>query len=89
MGVFNYYVKKEGIILEGEEESSFEEIIEKIENLGVDESLLPFYDYGFPKEMIDKLEKLELPLEKCNIDELSEFDNYEKIMIKEFFDIIE
>lgn len=89
VGVFNYYVKKEGIILEGEEESSFEEIIEKIENLGVDESLLPFYDYGFPKEMIDKLEKLELPLEKCNIDELSEFDNYEKIMLKEFFDIIE
>lgn len=89
VGIFNYYVKKEGIILEGEEKSSFEEIIEKIENLGVDESLLPFYDYGFPKEMIDKLEKLEIPLEKCNIDELAEFDNYEKIMLKEFLDIIE
>lgn len=89
VGVFNYYVKKEGIILEGEEENSFEEIIEKIENLGVDEKLLPFYDYGFPKEMIDKLEKIEVPIEKCNIDELSEFDDYEKIMLKEFLDIIE
>lgn len=88
VGVFNYYIKKEGIVLEGEDESSFEEIIEKIENLGVDERLLPFYDYGFPKEMIDKLEKLEAPLETYNIDNLSGFDDYEKIMLKEFLDII-
>ncbi len=88
VGVFSYYIKKEDIVFdEDETNSKIEEIVEKIENMGLDEKLLPFYDYGFPKEMIDKIAKLELPIESYNIDELEKFDNYEKIMLKEFIDI--
>lgn len=87
VGIFNYYIKKENIILENENDSKMEDIVEKIENIGVDEKMIPFYDYGFPKEMIDRISKLEFPIESYNIDDLDEFDDYEKIMIKEFIEI--
>ena len=32
----------------------------------------------FQKKMIDKIAKLEKPIESYNIDELEDFDNYEK-----------
>ena len=88
VGVFSYYIKKENIVLEEESKSNLENVIEKIENMGIDEKLLPFYDYGFPKEMIDRIEKLEYPLEMYKIEDLKEFDEYEKIMLKEFLEII-
>lgn len=87
VGIFNYYIKKEEIIFENEDDTNMEDIIEKIENMGVEEEMIPFYDYGFPKEMIDKISKLEKPIEEYNIDNLKEFDDYEKIMIKEFIEI--
>ena len=88
VGVFNYYIKKENIVFEDENNSNFEEIFEKIDNMGIDEKMIPFYDYGFPKEIIDKISKLELPIESYDIDNLDEFDDYEKIMIKEFVEIM-
>ena len=88
VSVFSYYTKKENIVFENENDPKIEEIVKKLENMGVDEKLIPFYDYGFPKEMIDKISKLELPIASYNIDELIEFDDYEKIMLKEFIDII-
>lgn len=87
VGIFNYYIKKEEIVFENEDSTNMEDIIEKIENMGVEEDMMPFYDYGFPKEMIDKISKLEKPIEEYNIEDLKEFDDYEKIMIKEFIEI--
>lgn len=87
VGIFNYYIKKEEIVFENEDNTNMDDIIEKIENMGVEEEMMPFYDYGFPKEMIDKISKLEKPIEEYNIDNLKEFDDYEKIMIKEFIEI--
>lgn len=87
--MFSYYIEKEKIVFENENNQSMDDIVEKIENMGIDQRMMPFYDYGFPKEMIDKISKLELPIESYNIDELDEFDSYEKIMLKEFLEITE
>lgn len=85
--MFKYYIENENIELENNEISLVDEI-DKIGNIGIDEKVLIFYDYGFPKEMIDKIANLEKPINMYNMDELKEFDEYEKIMIKEFIEIM-
>ena len=85
--MFKYYIENENIELENNEIILADEI-DKIGNIGIDEKILIFYDYGFPKEMIDKIAKLEKTINMYNIDELEEFDEYEKIMIKEFIEIM-
>jgi len=86
ISIFKYYVEKENI--EFNSDIALEEIIEKVENNFIDDKLIKFYDYGFPKNLIDKISKIEENIESINIDTHNEFDEFEKVILKEFVDIM-
>lgn len=87
VGMFKYYVEKKNINL-GNQEIDLMQAMDRLENLGIEEKMIPFYEYGFPKETLDKIAKLENEINYYEILELSEFDDYEKIMIKEYIEAI-
>lgn len=89
INIFKYYINKENIKFENDDEFSIDLILEKVENNFIDENLIEFYDYGFPKQLIDKIEKLDANITTLSIDELLEFDEFEKIMLKEYIEIME
>lgn len=61
-----------------------EQAMNRLDSLGIEDKMLPFFDFGFPKETIDKIAKLENEVNTYKISELTNFDAYEKIMINEF-----
>ena len=61
-----------------------EQAMNRLDSLGIEDKMLPFFDFGFPKETIDKIAKLENEVNTYKISELTDFDDYEKIMINEF-----
>ena len=84
--MFKYYIEKKNINLENQQ-IDLVQAMDKLDNLGIEEKMIPFYDYGFPKETLDKIAKLENEINSYEISELSEFDDYEKIMIDEYIKI--
>ena len=50
--------------------------------------VINYYEYGFSKEMIEKIKSLENELTIENIENIEIFDSYEKIMIKEYLELI-
>lgn len=86
IGMFKYYIEKKNINLENQE-IDLVQAMDKLDNLGIEDKMIPFYDYGFPKETLDKIAKLENEINSYEISELSEFDDYEKIMIDEYIKI--
>lgn len=87
VGMFKYYLDKHNISFDNQEIDLIQ-AIDKIENIGIEEKMIPFYDYGFPKETLDKIAKLENEINSYEISELTEFDDYEKIMIIEYIKIM-
>ena len=87
VGMFKYYVEKHDISFDSQEIDLIQ-AIDKIENIGIEEKMIPFYDYGFPEETLDKIAKLENEINFYEISELTEFDDYEKIMIMEYIKIM-
>lgn len=90
LAIFKYYVEKENIVFDEVEENilTLEEIVEKISNNFIDDNLTKYYDYGFPKFLIDKLEKIEVNILSADIDSINEFDDFEKIILKEYVEIM-
>lgn len=84
-GMFKYYVEKKNMNLDTQEIDLIQ-AMDKLENLGIEEKMIPFYEYGFPKETLDKIAKLENEINSYEILELSEFDDYEKIMLVEYIE---
>lgn len=87
IGMFKFYIMKNNIKID-DSIINFDEAINKIETIGLDERIAPYRDYGFPIYIIDKILKLEKDLKEYNIDELDEFDDYEKVILKEYIDVI-
>ena len=73
-----------------ENSESIEDVIEKLENMGVDKNYIDYYDYGFSKDMIDKIKNnnIDIKLEENALKELKIFDEYELLMIKEYKNIM-
>lgn len=88
INVFKFYIEKNNIILESFSEMTLTEAISKIEIMGIDEEYIEFYDYGFPKEMINKIKKYGKEILDYEIDNLEEFDEYEKVMLKEYKELM-
>ncbi|MDD2208526.1 MAG: DEAD/DEAH box helicase [Bacilli bacterium] len=88
INIFKYYINKENINFNNDDDFSIDLILEKVENNFIDENLIEFYDYGFPKQLIDKIEKLGGNISILAIDEISEFDEFEKIILKEYIEIM-
>ena len=59
-----------------------------VENMGIEKEFINYYEYGFSKEMIEKIKSLENELTIENIENIEIFDSYEKIMIKEYLELI-
>ncbi len=87
VGMFKYYIEKNKIEFE-DSNIDLDNVMIQIENIGIDEKLISFHDFGFPKETIDKIANLDKPINEYNIDELNEFDNYEKIMIEDYLSLM-
>lgn len=87
ISVFKYYIEKEKIDF-NDNSISIDDIIEKVENNFIDDKLIQFYDYGFPKKLIDKINDLKEDIFSINIDEQQIFDDFEKIMITEYIEIM-
>lgn len=64
------------------------EIMTNVENMGIEKEFINYYEYGFSKEMIEKIKSLENELTIENIENIEIFDSYEKIMIKEYLELI-
>lgn len=82
--VYYFFINKNTIIFENNEEIDIKEIIEKLENLGMDKEYVEYYDYGFSKDMVEKLKSINCTLSEYDIDNSKVFDNYEKLMLKEY-----
>lgn len=64
------------------------EIMTNVENMGIDAEYIDYYEYGFSKDLIEKIKNLDIDINLENIDEIDVFDEYEKIMIREFIELI-
>ena len=69
-------------------EMDISEIMTNVENMGIEKEFINYYEYGFSKEMIEKIKSLENELTIENIENIEIFDSYEKIMIKEYLELI-
>lgn len=67
-----------------EEQLDIERILDTVENLGINKEDLQYYEYGFSKDFIEKINKVDFEIILENIDFIDEFDSYEKIMFKEY-----
>lgn len=86
INVYLYYisVNNKAII----EDLDVTEIMTNVENMGIDKEYLDYYEYGFSKDLIEKIKSLDVELNKDNLETIDKFDNYEKIMLKEFLELI-
>ncbi len=64
------------------------ELVTNVESLGIEKEYMKYYEYGFSKEMIEKIKSIESNFRIENIDTIEIFDDYEKIMIKEYLELI-
>ena len=87
--MYYFYIKQNNIVFD-ENSESIEDVIEKLENMGVDKNYIDYYDYGFSKDMIDKIKNnnIDIKLEENALKELKIFDEYELLMIKEYKNIM-
>lgn len=83
--VYIFYVYRNNT--EQKLEINVEDLINNIENLGVEKEYIKYYEYGFSKEMIEKIKKVDMEISIENIDMFEEFDDYEKIMLKEYIEL--
>lgn len=58
-----------------------------VENMGIDSEYIDYYEYGFSKDLIEKIKSLEVELNINNLATIDIFDNYEKIMLREFLEL--
>lgn len=70
-----------------EEQLDIGRVLDTIENLGIKKEDLQYYEYGFSKDFIEKINKVEFKITLENIDSIDEFDAYEKIMFKEYLSL--
>lgn len=89
VNLYYFYIKQNNIEFD-ENSESIEDIIEKLENMGIDKNYIEYYDYGFSKDMIDKMKSnnVDIKLEESKLKELKIFDEYELLMIKEYKNIM-
>lgn len=87
--MYYFYIRHNNIEFD-ENSSNIEEIIEKLENMGIDKDYIDYYDYGFSKDMIDKIKNnnVDIKLEEEKLREINVFDDYELLMIKEYKSIM-
>lgn len=87
--MYYFYIKQNNIEFD-ENTGSIEDIIEKLENMGIDKDYIDYYDYGFSKDMIDKIKdnNVDIKLEEEKLKELKIFDEYELLMINEYKNIM-
>lgn len=86
INVYIYYISKNNTGIDTEMDIS--EIMTNVENMGIEKEFINYYEYGFSKEMIEKIKSLENELTIENIENIEIFDSYEKIMIKEYLELI-
>ncbi len=82
--VYYFFINKNTIIFENNEEIDIKEIIEKLENLGMDKEYVEYYDYGFSKDMVEKIKSINCKLSEYDIENSEVFDDYEKLMLIEY-----
>ena len=82
--VYYFFINKNTIIFENNEEIDIKEIIEKLDNLGMDKEYVEYYDYGFSKDMVEKIKSIKCKLSEYDIENSEVFDDYEKLMLKEY-----
>ena len=70
------------------EEIDATQIMTNVENMGIDTDYIDYYEYGFSKDLIEKIKSLDIVVNLENIDRIEIFDEYEKIMIKEFIELV-
>ena len=87
--MYYFYIRQNNIEID-EKLSNIEEIIEKLENMGIDKDYIDYYDYGFSKDMIDKIKNnnVDIKLEEEKLRAINAFDDYELLMIKEYKNIM-
>ncbi len=87
--MYYFYIKQNNIEFD-ENTESIEEIIEKLENMGIDKKYIDYYDYGFSKDMIDKIKdnNIDIKIDEEKLKELNVFDDYELLMIREYKNIM-
>lgn len=86
INVYLYYISKNNTGIDTQIDIS--EIMTNVENMGIEKEFINYYEYGFSKEMIEKIKSLENGLTIENIESIEIFDSYEKIMIKEYLELI-
>lgn len=82
--VYYFFVNKNTIVFENEQEMDIKEIVEKLENLGMDREYVEYYDYGFSKDMVEKIKSINCRLSEYDIENSELFDDYEKLMLLEY-----
>ena len=82
--VYYFFINKNTIIFGNNEEIDIKEIIEKLENLGMDKEYVEYYDYGFSKDMVEKIKSINCKLSEYDIENSEVFDDYEKLMLIEY-----
>ena len=85
VNVYLYYISVNNI--EMTEELDVAEIMTNVENMGIDREYINYYEYGFSKDLIEKIKSLDVELNIDNLETIDNFDNYEKIMIREFLEL--
>ena len=85
VNVYLYYISVNNI--EMTEEFDVAEIMTNVENMGIDREYINYYEYGFSKDLIEKIKSLDVELNIDNLENIDNFDNYEKIMIREFLEL--
>lgn len=86
INVYLYYISKNNTGIDTEIDIA--EIMTNVENMGIEKEFINYYEYGFSKEMIEKIKSLEGELTIENLENIEIFDDYEKIMIKEYLELI-
>lgn len=86
--MFKFYTKyniiNEDKLLEDVERIDIVEIINKFETMGIDENYMDLYDFGLPRNMIDKIINNNLDILNCDIYNIEWLDEYEKLMLEDF-----
>ena len=86
INVYVYYISKDNDSIETQIDIA--EIMTNVENMGIEKEFINYYEYGFSKEMIEKIKLLQVELTIENLEFVEDFDDYEKIMIKEYLELI-
>lgn len=86
--MFKFYIQNNDIkhnhIIADVEKMDIVEIINKFETMGIDEKYMDLYDFGLPRDMIDKIINNNIEVSTCNIIEVEWLDDYEKLILNDF-----